>query len=316
MEKPELVSYLENFADPEQLSVDLYFVFKTGTIYTQYSTQPNERLRNEIIETFSKEIARYTDADNPYELYDIYDDNEHEEFHLSFDSLDKNEIASAVFQFDKARVEPYTAEVGKLSEIYAFIIELSDGNNAIRIYKQSMPTHAVNSNKFINFFTGEDNNLELIKSDAIYFDRSMDILQFGQSVVIISKKTYEVRFGFINELTERARTSFDALIATGIFSHSADIQSKVEKLQKGEKKKLNNLMQNNLIMQKPNHKALILRHAKKYVKHEFKIDEDGNIALSSQRDLKILIKVLNRDYNQHEITREKFDTNNKKLLRD
>jgi len=66
----------------------------------------------------------------------------------------QSQIESLGKYADRANVEPYTTEVGSLSKIHGFLIELYEGENYLTLYKRNQPTNAVNPNKVINFLTG------------------------------------------------------------------------------------------------------------------------------------------------------------------
>jgi hypothetical protein len=313
MDKINLQEFINNFI-AKDLSVDLFFVFKNGGFYVPYLVAPSDDLREELIDEFVKELEKFGDPENLYPLTDIYDDNEHEDYHLFYDALANNEIANDIFLFDRANCLPYTKEVGQLSKIHGFIIELSDGVESIEIYKRNQPTNAINPDRVINFFTGADNTFKLLDQNAIYMSKSMDVFKIKDILFINSRNVYESHFGFIAELQTKAETSYFELIADDGFSFEDNLSSKISKLSKNDLKKLANSTKNNPILLKKNYGAII-RQARKYEKHDFETDSDGCIKITTQKELKILISILNRDYNLNDATKERFLTKNKKLLR-
>jgi hypothetical protein len=98
------------------------------------------------------------------------------------------------------------------------------------------------------------------------------------------------------------------------FDFADDLTNKIVKLQKSELKKLTNAVKNNPILISKNYTAII-RQGKAYANHKFEKDDFGNIKIHTQKELKILISILNRDYNMNDATKEKFLTKNKKLLK-
>lgn len=319
MEKTDLISILSKFTNPDSFSVDLYFIFKTGDTYTHYLTNPNDDLRDKIKSSFSAEIARYTDEANPYNIHSIYDDNDYEEFNLFSDPIEHNEVAKSIFIFDKPQIAEYTASVGKLSQVNSFLIEFSNAEEKLFIYKQNIPTSAVSSSKVINIAFGQGNNFKLINEDAIHFNKSIDLMAINNEVIIISRAVYESRFGFKAELEKKAHAKFEQLTATNLFECKENIlRDSMDRLTKKAKKQLSNIDSNNPVLKKISSgtykKNPILIHAVKYVNHTFQVNSTGQIAVSTLEDLKVLIKILNRDYNINEITEEKFDTSSKKLL--
>ena len=313
MEKQQLITELTNFFSND-VSVDLYFVFKSNGYHIQYKADPDDDLREELIEEFSEELKRYSDLDNPYPLTNIYDDNENEEYHLYFDDLSNNRVAKEVFEFDKANALPYTKEIGELSKIWGFLIELYDGNKTISVYKRNQPTNSITTKKYINFFTGTDNKFKLLNQNAIYISKSIDLFKIDSTLFINSKTVYEFQFGFIAELQNKAEESYLELTTNEGFDFADELANKIIKLQKGELKKLTNAVKNNPILQTKNFNAII-RQSKAYANHKFEKDDNGNIKIHSQKELKILISILNRDYNVNDATKEKFLTKNKKLLK-
>lgn len=314
MDKLTLVSDLKNIINKPSLSVDLYFIYKNGNNYIQYLSDPDQSLRDEIIKEFVDVLKIFTADSNHYELNDIYDDNEFEDYHLFYDDINNNLIAKTVFNFDRSNTLPYRTNVGTLSKIYGFLIEISNGSENLTIYKRNQPTNAINPKNVINFFTGTDNKLELINQNAIYMNHQVDLFKINDTVYINSRSVYENQFGFSAELKTKAETSFVELSATDGFVFNEDLQEKVKMFPKAELKKLCNLTKNNPILERKNWKA-VLSQAKKYAKHEFETDENGMIKVKSQKELKLLISILNRDFNMNEASKEKFLTKNKKPIK-
>lgn len=314
MDKLTLVSDLKNIINKPSLSVDLYFIYKNGNNYIQYLSDPDQSLRDEIIKEFVDVLKIFTADSNHYELNDIYDDNEFEDYHLFYDDINNNLIAKTVFNFDRSNTLPYRTNVGTLSKIYGFLIEISNGSENLTIYKRNQPTNAINPKNVINFFTGTDNKLELINQNAIYMNHQVDLFKINDTVYINSRSVYENQFGFSAELKTKAETSFVELSATDGFVFNEDLQEKVKMFPKAELKKLCNLTKNNPILERKNWKA-VLSKAKKYAKHEFETDENGMIKVKSQKELKLLISILNRDFNMNEASKEKFLTKNKKPIK-
>lgn len=314
MDKLTLVSDLKKVIDSTSLSVDLFFVFKSGDIYIQYLADPDQTLRDELISEFTSVLEIFTAESNPYELNDIYDDNEYEDYHLFYDDVNNNQVAKSIFNFDRANTLPYTKDVGSLSKIYGFLIEISNGSESLTIYKRNQPTNAINPKTAINFVTGTDNKLQLIKQNAIYMYKQVDLFKINNTIFINSRSVYEHQFGFVAELKAKAEIGFVDLSTTGGFDFSEDLQDKVKKFPKSELKKLSNLTKNNPILEKKNWKA-VLSQAKKYAKHQFDTNEDGTIKVTSQKELKLLISILNRDFNMNEASKEKFLTKNKKPIK-
>lgn len=314
MEKRTFVEKLTQIITNPELSVDLYFVFKSGDVHIQYITDPNDDLRKELISGFSEELTRYIDENNNYEVANIYDDNEYEDYHLFYDTISNNANANSIFNFDKANALNYTKEVGGLSRIYGFLIEISNGVDILSIYKRSQHTNALNPRKVINFMSGIDNKFKLIKSDTIYFNRQVDVFKIDDIVFINNRNVYEHHFGFVAELKKKAENSYINLLATNAFEFEQELQTKLSKLTKNELKKLSNCIKENPIIDKANYIAVI-RQARRYAKHEFATNSQGKIIIKTLKELRLLISILNRDYNLNDATKERFLTRNKKLIK-
>ena len=85
-----------------------------------------------------------------------------------------------------------------------------------------------------------------------------------------------------------------------------------ENLSKSTLKKLSNLKTDNPIVE--NGKlSEVKRQIKNYLNYELN-EKDGEININSKKELEILIKALNREYNMNEITKEKFETPSKRKL--
>jgi hypothetical protein len=313
MTKQQLIDYLNNFLK-ENLTVDIYFIFKNGGFYIPYKVDPADDLRDEFIEEFSKELSRYSEVSNEYPLTDVYDDNEHEDYHLFYDNISNNEIAKEIFIFDHALVEPYSKSIGPLSKIHGFIIELYNGENIISIYKRNQPTNAINPDRVINFFTGSDDKFKLLDQNAIYMTKSIDLFKINDLLFINSRNVYELHFGFIAELQKKAESSYMELLSDNGFDFSEKLLKGLPPLSKNELKKITVSVRGNPILLSKNYKAIV-KQAKRYERHKFEVDEEGIIKISTKKEFQILVRILNRDYNVNEATKELFLTKNKKLLK-
>jgi hypothetical protein len=314
MEKSQLITDLQKFTDLTTVSIDLYFVFKDGNFFKQYRTNPNDELKQEIIGSFVGQVINYANPTNPYELHDVYDDNEHEDFALFYDELSNNETSQRVFSFDKTEIDEYTRTVGEFSKVFGFLVELHNGQDTMWIFKRNQPTNAVSTRRSINIFYGQDNNLQLVQQDTVYITKSIDLMLVGDKVIIINKNLYESVFGLREKLREKAQNSFLQIVATNAFSVEESIYDKVNTLPPRIQKKLVNAVRDNAILSAQKFRAIITS-AKKYANHTLKTEVDGKIILSTKKDLKILIKILNQDYVKNEITNHRFDSKSKKKIK-
>ena len=227
MRKSELIIELQKFTGTNSVTLDLYFVFKDGDYFNHYRTHPNTELSKEIINGFTTEITRHCAPDSTYELHDVYDDNEYEDFTMFYDSMETNPISKSMFVLDKPSINDYTSDIGELSKIFGFLIELHNGEETLYVFKRNQPTHAVSRNKFINFFYGQDNNLKLINQDTIYITKSIDLMVINNKVIILNKKFYEAYFGFKEKIKQKASDSFLRIIASDGFIFEEEIHEKV-----------------------------------------------------------------------------------------
>lgn len=314
MIKSDLVAKLQQILDSSRLSVDLYFIFKTGDIHRRYLLNPDSDLRQTLIDDFKEKLLGFCNPDNLYELYDIFNDNETADFNLYFDDIENNQIAKDIFIINKAETDSYNSDCGGLSKVHGFLIVISNGTEEVSIYKMNYSVNAVSSKKFINFVTGQGNALKIVKNDTLYMSKSIDVFRIDSDIFINNRTAYTKHFGFDAELRNRAEKGFVDLIATGGFEFSENARENAGKLSSNEMKKLGKLTKNNPIIENKNWKA-VLKQAKTYAGLEYETTSTGLIKINSRNDLKVLIKILNRDYNLNEASKEKYLTKNKKLLK-
>jgi hypothetical protein len=314
MEKNRLITDLEKIINCSTLSVDLFFVFKHGEIYKHFLSDPDQSLRDKLIKEFVSILRGFTNPTNLYQLNNIYDDNEYEDYHLFYDNLNENEIAKSIFNFERTNALPYFKEVGPMSKIYGFLIEISNGLENLTIYKRNQPTNAINPQNVINFFTGTDNKIQLFQQNAIYINKQIDVFKISDTIFINNRSVYETHFGFTAELKAKAEMGFTELLAFRSFDFSDKLQDKVKNFSKEELKKLSSLTRNNPILETKNWDAILFQ-ARNYAKHNFETNADGSIKIKTQKELKLLISILNRDFNLNEASQEKFLTKNKKQIK-
>ncbi|MBL0329098.1 MAG: DUF4868 domain-containing protein [Bacteroidetes bacterium] len=311
MEERELV---RTFIEKDGHSMDFYFIYKDGNKITQYKVDCSTELRTEIIDGYLNELKRHFSIDSSYKLYSVYDDNERAGAVIYHDDIDTNVVAQNIFLFNKGSVEAYKKEGGDFSAIYGYLINLSDGEFEISLFKKSMPTQALKKSRFYNLVAGTDDKFNIINSDILVFPRSYDVISINKRLIIINYSIYEKYFGFKEVLKRRAMVSFAQLAKISGFFFTQNAILKFPSLSSTMQKKLVNCLVNNPILNKENYDG-IKTQARRYLKQEFAINAESKIVINSKKELQNLIIILNRDINYNAPAKEVYLTRNKKLLK-
>jgi hypothetical protein len=311
----KLHKHIGNYLDIGSYSADIYFIIKnTDKKYIPYKISPDEDLKKEIIEGFNYEISKLGVKDSVFSIVEILDDNEHGEHVLYFDNIANNITAKEIFEIPKKDVEVYTTECGDYGSIFGFVIELYDGTNYIRVFKKNIATNAIKRSKYIGIFPAADHKFTNFKKDAIYFLKSIDIINIKDKLFIKNYNVYENNFGFKDVLNRKAADSFRQLTSISGFFFTDNAIERFAKFNDSTKKKIINCLVNNPILEKENYKGII-SDARKSLKYEFKTTADNRIKIDTANDIDILITILNRDVNYNVPAKEVYITKNKKLIR-
>lgn len=312
----KLNTHLGNYLEKGTYSADVYFIIKNSDKkYVPFKILPDDELKKEIIEGFNYEISKIGVADSGFEVVNILDDNEYGDSQVLYlDSINNNVIAKEIFEFPRKEVEVYTPECGDYGSIFGFVIELYDGENYVRVFKKNMPTNAIKRSKYIGLIPAADHKFTNFKKDAVYFSKTIDIVNVADKLFVKNYSVYEINFGFKDVLNRKAAASFRELTAISGFFFTNNAIERFSKFNDSTKKKIVNCLINNPILEKENYKG-ITSQARKFLKYEFKTTAENKIKIDTVADIDTLISILNRDINYNTPAKEVYITKNKKLLR-
>ncbi|MBL7911667.1 MAG: DUF4868 domain-containing protein [Bacteroidia bacterium] len=318
MEKRKLKTLNElvgDYFEQTDYSADMYFIIKDlDKKFVQYKIEPDEDLKKELIEGFNDQLEKLATTKSIFKIVPILDDNEHGDYVLYLDNIGNNRTAKEIFSFSKKDVQTYSTEHGDYGSIFGFLLELYDGKKRIKIFKKSIATNAITKSKYISIFPGVDHKFTNLKKDAVYFSKSIDVINIENDIVVKNYGVYENNFGFKDVLNKKAAESFKLLLAINGFFFTDNAINRYAKFNDSTKKKIINCLNNNPILVKENFKGIV-KQAKKDLKYEFKMTLDDRIKIDTVNDINNLISILNRDINYNTPAKEVYLTRNKKLLR-
>ena len=310
MTKNEFQSYLSNFLDND-IEADIYILYKNNDVFIHKIGNPDDNLRANIIERYSRILRGYLNENFDYDIQDVYNPDILNEYNYFYDSLDSNVVANDLLNFNKAEILPFDND-DELSALYGLVIEFDNGHESIRMFKKHYSMNSVRNDKSFNIFKADRNRIKLIENDTVHFNQSIDIVKIGNQSIIFNIKVYEKFFGFNSVLIKKAGESLSEIHEIEGINLAESLFTSYENLSKSTLKKLSNLKTDNPIVE--NGKLLEVKmQVKNYLNYDLK-EKDGSITINSKKELEILIKALNREYNMNEITKEKFETPSKKKL--
>lgn len=315
MEKGKLSEIVGDYFDKGNYSADMYFVIKDlDKKYVQYKIEPDDELKKELIEGFNEQLHKLAIKESAYKIVAILDDNEHGDYVLYLDNVNNNRTAKEIFNFSKKDVQVYSNEHGDYGSIFGFLLELYDGERYIKIFKKNIATNAIKTSKYFSIFPGADHKFTNLKKDAVYFSKTIDIINLENDVIVKNYPVYENSFGFKEVLNKKAADSFKKLLEINEFFFTDNAINRYSKFNDSTKKKIINCLVNNPILVKSNFKGIVSQ-AKRDLKYEFKMTVDDRIKIDTAKDISHLISILNRDINYNTPAKEVYLTRNKKLLR-
>lgn len=139
MEKGKLEELLNDFTENQNLSADLYFIYKTANgSYDPFVTKPDPALKKDIIESFTKELIRFGDPSSVFELHPVLTDNENPGYYIYFDNLDSTIISKEIFSSNLSNAVEYDSNKGEFSKIFGFLINIYNGTSGknVLIFKK------------------------------------------------------------------------------------------------------------------------------------------------------------------------------------
>jgi len=318
MEKGKLEELLQDFTNEQQLSAELYFVYKNNAAgaYIPYRTKPDQILTKDIIDSFTKEVQRFVKPESIFELHPVLTDNENPGYYLYYDNLDSTTVSKDIFSSNLSDAPEYDSSKGEFSLIFGFLINIYNGSSGknLLIFKKNLPTQAMSKSKVIGLIPKNNGSFSSMENDAVYFQKSVDIFRIENSILIKNFGVYEINFKFDQIIQRKLEEALKRLLTIEGFWFSDMALKHIAKLSTVKRLKLINCLNDNNPMLSDSRYLKITSYVKRYFKHEYKITMDEKIKIDTAKDVNYLITFLNREINKNSVTNEVFHTPNKKHL--
>lgn len=316
MEKGDFRTKVNNIISDGDLSLELHFVIKNADKkYVPYIIDIDDVVKTDLIEAYSSELDKYSNATSPFELHYVLAEEGIDEYVLYFDKANNTNVSIDIFDYKNSEVEKYAFEHGGFSNIFGFLISIysKSEEKEIRIFKKNIPTAALKKTKIVNLFKNDNGKFSSVQRDSIYFGKSIDIFRLDDTIFIRDYNTYESSFGFDVILKKKLKETLKLLLKVKGFHFTDKGIENVSKLSKEKQRKLVSCVTNNPILVQEKFKA-IKSQAKRYLKHEFKTTNDDKLIIDTKKDVDHLITTLNREINKNSASNEVFLTPRKKLI--
>ena len=305
METKNLLDQL-TFLDDDALICSVYCLMKDET----YRLNVNDSALQKIAKSFRLSIKEKLNDDTRLKNIDNYNDEDAKSIH--YFTLD-NIIDDVSNLFLMNDIKPFSDE---MSNIESIVIKLNiNEENYCLLYKKLAPIHLLQKDK-LSMFSFNDGMLQEVSQDILKLDNNFHFLAIDKKVFIFNFNILEKYFKYEDVILQKAKTNIE-LLETIEFLEDLE-KLKVLSKNKIFAKKLHNIHNSpviNIIKENPSKvESFVNNHSE--LKDFFDIN-NGKLYLKKQtkKNAEKLIKLLNDDLIQSELTDIMYETMNKEKMR-
>lgn len=305
METKNLLDQL-TFLDDDALICSVYCLMKDET----YRLNVNDSALQKIAKSFRLSIKEKLNDDTRLKNIDNYNDEDAKSIH--YFTLDNiiDDISNLFLMND---IKPFSDE---MSNIESIVIKLNiNEENYCLLYKKLAPIHLLQKDK-LSMFSFNDGMLQEVSQDILKLDNNFHFLAIDKKVFIFNFNILEKYFKYEDVILQKAKTNIE-LLETIEFLEDLE-KLKVLSKNKIFAKKLHNIHNSpviNIIKENPSKvESFVNNHSE--LKDFFDIN-NGKLYLKKQtkKNAEKLIKLLNDDLIQSELTDIMYETINKEKMR-
>lgn len=294
------------FLDDSALTCSVYCLMNNKT----YNLNVDDNALQRIANSFRKTIKEKLNDEIRLKNIDNYNDEDAKAiYYFTLDNIIDD--VSNLFLMDN--LEPFD---NKMSDIEALIVKLNiNEENYCLLYKKLAPIHLLQKDK-LSMFSFNGGVLQEVSQDILKLDNNFHFLAIDKKVFIFNFNILEKYFKYEDVILQKAKSNIELL-------ETIEFLGDLEKLQALSKnktfaKKLHNI-QNlpviNIMKENPSKvESFINNHSE--LKDFFDIN-NGKLYLKKQtkKNAEKLIKLLNDDLIQSELTDIMYETMNKERIK-
>lgn len=294
------------FLDDSALTCSVYCLMNNKT----YNLNVDDNALQRIANSFRKTIKEKLNDEIRLKNIDNYNDEDAKAiYYFTLDNIIDD--VSNLFLMDN--LEPFD---NKMSDIEALIVKLNiNEENYCLLYKKLAPIHLLQKDK-LSMFSFNGGVLQEVSQDILKLDNNFHFLAINKKVFIFNFNILEKYFKYEDAILQKAKSNIELL-------ETIEFLEDLEKLQALSKnktfaKKLHNIQNSpviNIMKENPSKvESFINNHSE--LKDFFDIN-NGKLYLKKQtkKNAEKLIKLLNDDLIQSELTDIMYETMNKERIK-
>lgn len=294
------------FLDDSTLTCNMYCLVGTQT----YKLNVNDSALQKIANSFRTSIKEKLNDDTRLENIDNYNDEDAKAIHyFTIDNL-IDDVSNLFLMND---IKPFDKD---MSNIKAIIVKLNiNEDNYCLLYKKLAPIHLLQKDK-LSMFSFNGGVLQEVSQDILKLDNNFHFLAIDKKVFIFNFNILEKYFKYEDVILQKAKTNIELLETIGFLEDLEKL--KVLSQNKTFAKKLHNIHNSpviDIIKENPSKvETFINNHTE--LKDFFNI-KNGKLYLKKQtkKNAQKLIKLLNDDLIQSELTDIMYETMNKERIK-
>lgn len=289
------------------IGLNLYFLIKTDNEYKIVSVSIDKDLEPILLDNV-KNVLTGIITDKELTIIPFSTADERKNVIYDFDLKPWPAIFDDFFATKKSlEINSFVVNKDKYENVVGFIYHIGTNDNSLFLYCKNYPLSLIKKDKTTVLFSKGD-ILTYVKKDMLKLNFNIDFILSKDFFLILNLKVLEKDFNIDNLIKKAASSSIESIKTIDIldnpdyinrFLNNPTFSRKFMKLQKSK------VFEKNIIAE------TIIKFIKnsKSLKDKFKYTKDGKMLnISNQKELSLLLKVLNDDVLFSELTNTEYDS--------
>ena len=214
---------------------------------------------------------------------------------------------------DSSELKPVTDLADIADKLWAYIIEISQGGKVICGLRKMSPSKILVSDKknsFSTIFKMDERSLKLSHDQSVVFDKGLDALYANNTFYIIQKNNFEEIVGLESEYREAAQIAADKIMNSPKISLNFNLKETIENKNRFIRKlakikdEIDNISSTRITK---------MQETAKLFKLSF-IVKAGKIIVDDEKELDVVIKLIDDYYLLSQQTGKKYEASVKKEI--
>lgn len=310
MNKSELYSKLSELLNNNDLIGEIYFVLKSNDSVVikmaDIDSETQKELTKQFIDSINDNIINNTELD----VMKLSGADERSNVLYKYD-FEEKPVEMNIFEelYDNEEIPFLNFRADNFKDIKGILILIAHGDNTLIIYKHHYSVSLVKKDSSFNLVKlGNNQRLVKLESDILKINSSFDFFSINKNLFIKNMKTLESHFKFHEIVFKNARESIEVIKNTNLIENPSELDNMISNVTFA-RKLVKTAKTSPVLGNVPNSEIIKFINNFPSLQGKLVLNEAGNkISLRTKKSKELIIKVLNDDYLQSELTKYFYDS--------